>query len=137
MSLPGMTMPGNFTARLDRVEAEFALRRLAHDYCVGADHRDRVRWEAIWATDAAWEIGPDRIFVGFDAICAAVEQQWRTFPIMPPPTTQWTSTVTARRGDPMSWSWPSFPTADGVLEEAPTKTNTAARKGYGASHGAG
>ena len=82
MSLPGMTMPGNFTARLDRVEAEFALRRLAHDYCVGADHRDRVRWEAIWATNAAWETGPDWIFIGFDAICAAVEQQWRTFPIM-------------------------------------------------------
>ncbi|WP_405835199.1 nuclear transport factor 2 family protein [Streptomyces sp. NBC_01518] len=77
-----MTMLGNFTARLDRVEAEFALRRLAHGYCVGADHRDRLRWEAIWATDAVWETGPDRIFIGFDAICAAVEQQWRTFPVM-------------------------------------------------------
>ncbi|WP_443043503.1 nuclear transport factor 2 family protein [Streptomyces sp. NBC_00358] len=55
---------------------------MAHDYCVGADHRDRVRWETIWTTDAVWETGSDRIFTGIDAIRAAVEQQWQTFPIM-------------------------------------------------------
>jgi hypothetical protein len=77
-----MTTLGDLAARLDRVEAELALHRLAHNYCIGADHRDRVRWEAIWTTDAVWETGPDRIFTGIDAVRAAVEQQWRTFPIM-------------------------------------------------------
>jgi hypothetical protein len=83
-------------ARLDRIEAELDLRRLAHDYCVGADHRDRARWEAIWTRDAVWETGPDRIFTGLDAICAAVEQQWRTFPIMQHATANHTVDI---RGD--------------------------------------
>lgn len=77
-----MTTLEALAARLDRVEAELALHRLAHDYCVGADHHDRLRWEAVWALDAVWETGPHRVFVGLEAICAAVEQQWRTFPVM-------------------------------------------------------
>jgi hypothetical protein len=68
--------------RLERVEAQLALHRLAHDYCVGADHRDLPRWTSVWTTDAVWETSPDRRFVGIDAIRAAVEEQWRTFPIM-------------------------------------------------------
>jgi hypothetical protein len=67
--------------RLERVEAELALHRLAHD-CIGADHRDLGRWTSAWTTDAVWETSPDRRFVGIEAICAAVEDQWRTFPIM-------------------------------------------------------
>jgi ketosteroid isomerase-like protein len=58
------------------------LQRLAHDYCVAADHRDRARWDAVWTRDAVWETGPDRIFTGIEAIRAAVERQWQTFPIM-------------------------------------------------------
>ncbi|MFG1810442.1 nuclear transport factor 2 family protein [Streptomyces sp. NPDC049040] len=77
-----MTTLEDLAARLDRVEAELALHRLAHDYCVGADHHDRLRWEAVWALDAIWEISPNRVFRGLEAICAAVEQQWRTFPFM-------------------------------------------------------
>jgi ketosteroid isomerase-like protein len=69
-------------ARLDRVEAELALHRLAYDYCAGADHRDLPRWAAIWTTDAVWQTGPDQAFTGIDAICAAVQQQWRVFPLM-------------------------------------------------------
>ncbi|MEU0563223.1 nuclear transport factor 2 family protein [Dactylosporangium sp. NPDC006015] len=68
--------------RLERVEAELALRRLAHDYCIGADHRDMPRWASVWTADAVWETGPDRTFIGLDAICAAVQSQWNTFPIM-------------------------------------------------------
>ncbi|MEY9890126.1 hypothetical protein ABIA31_003784 [Catenulispora sp. MAP5-51] len=68
--------------RLDRVESELALHRLAHDYCVGADHRDLARWESVWAPDAVWEAGPDRVLTGIDAICAAVREQWETFPVM-------------------------------------------------------
>ncbi|WP_097257815.1 nuclear transport factor 2 family protein [Streptomyces sp. Ag109_G2-15] len=59
------------------------MHRLAHDYCVGADHRDPVRWEAIWTADAVWETSSDQIFTGIEAIRAAgVEQQWQAFPIM-------------------------------------------------------
>jgi hypothetical protein len=68
--------------RLERVEAQLALHRLAHDYCIGADHRDLQRWTSVWTTDAVWETSPDRRFTGIDAICAAVRDQWRTFPIM-------------------------------------------------------
>jgi ketosteroid isomerase-like protein len=74
-------------ARLDRVETQLALNRLAHDYCIGADHRDLARWSSIWTPDAVWETGPDRIFTGIAAIRAAVQQQWRTFPIMQHATT--------------------------------------------------
>lgn len=81
------------TGRLDMVEAELALHRLVHDYCVGADHRDRLRWEAVWALDAVWEASPDRVFTGLDAICFAVEQQWRTFPVMQHSTTNHTVAI--------------------------------------------
>jgi hypothetical protein len=77
-----VTTVEELAARLDRVEAELALHRLAHDYCVGADHRDRARWEAVWTADAVWDAGPDHVFTGIEAICAAVEQQWQAFPVM-------------------------------------------------------
>ncbi|WP_330309867.1 MULTISPECIES: nuclear transport factor 2 family protein [unclassified Streptomyces] len=77
-----MTTLQDLAARLDRVETELALHRLAHDYCVGADHRDPVRWKAIWTADAVWETSSDQIFTGIEAIRAAVEQQWQAFPIM-------------------------------------------------------
>lgn len=69
-------------ARLDRVEAELAMHRLVHDYCVGADHRDLQRWRSVWTQDAVWDTGPDRVYLGLDAICQAVEKQWQEFPIM-------------------------------------------------------
>jgi len=69
-------------ARLERIEAELALRRLAQQYCVAADHRDLELWRAVWTPDAVWETSPDRVFSGIDAICAAVRQQWQAFPIM-------------------------------------------------------
>jgi len=69
-------------ARLDRVESELALHRLAHDYCIGADHRDLPRWESVWTSDAGWEAGPDHVLTGIDAIRTAVREQWETFPVM-------------------------------------------------------
>jgi hypothetical protein len=75
---------GMLAERLDRVEAELALRRLVHDYCVGADHRDLDRWREVWTEDAVWETSPepDRIYQGRAAICEVVEGQWETFPVM-------------------------------------------------------
>ncbi|CCH31099.1 nuclear transport factor 2 family protein [Actinosynnema sp. NPDC047251] len=77
-------MSDDLLARLDRLEAELALRRLANEYCVAADHRDLELWRAVWAPDAVWATGPapERIFTGVAAICAAVQWQWRTYPLM-------------------------------------------------------
>jgi hypothetical protein len=72
----------DLAARLDRVESELALHRLVHDYCIGADQRDLGRWESVWAPDAVWEAGPDRVITGIGAIRATVQEQWETFPVM-------------------------------------------------------
>jgi ketosteroid isomerase-like protein len=77
-----MTTIDELGRRLDRLEAELALHRLAHDYCIGADHRDLPRWESVWTDDAVWETSPDQTFTGIDAIRDAVQAQWDTFPIM-------------------------------------------------------
>ncbi len=50
-----MTTIEQLAARLDRVETQLALHRLAHNYCVGADHRDLARWASVWTPDAVWE----------------------------------------------------------------------------------
>ncbi|MEU2587333.1 nuclear transport factor 2 family protein [Streptomyces avermitilis] len=70
--------------RLERVETELALRRLVHDYCIGADHQDAERWSNVWTEDAVWETGsdPERIYRGRAEIREAVELQWATFPVM-------------------------------------------------------
>jgi hypothetical protein len=81
-------------ARLDRVESALALHRLAHDYCVGADHRDLGRWESVWTADAVWEAGPDHVMTGIDAIRNAVLEQWETFPLMQHATANHTVEVT-------------------------------------------
>lgn len=85
-----MTTMDELAERLDRVEAELALHRLVYDYCVGADHRDRERWTSVWAPDAVWQVGPDLAFTGVDEIIAAVERQWRFFPVMQHATTNHT-----------------------------------------------
>ena len=82
VSLHRVTAIEDLARRLDRVEAELALHRLAYDYCIGADHRDLGRWTSAWTADAVWETSPDRRFVGIEAIREAVQDQWRTFPIM-------------------------------------------------------
>jgi hypothetical protein len=87
VSLHRVTTIEDLARRLERVEAELALHRLADDYCIGADHRDLGRWTSVWTADAVWETSPDRRFVGVQAIRAAVQVQWRTFPIMQHATT--------------------------------------------------
>ena len=72
----------SLSQRLDRLEAQVALHRLAHEYCIGADERDRDLWAAVWTPDASWETSPDRTFTGVQNICAAVQAQWDAFPIM-------------------------------------------------------
>lgn len=71
-------------ARIERLEAELALRTLAHRYCIAADHRDLDLWRTVWTADAVWETGadPEHVHTGIDAICAAVRRQWQAFPLM-------------------------------------------------------
>lgn len=79
-----MTTLDELAARLDRLETELALHRLAHRYCVGADRRDVECWESVWTADAVWETSQEEesIFRGIEAIRAAVRQQWIAFPVM-------------------------------------------------------
>jgi hypothetical protein len=69
-------------ARLERVETELALRRAAQQYCVAGDLRDLELWRGVWTPDAVWELSPEMVFTGIDAICETVERQWQMFPTM-------------------------------------------------------
>lgn len=69
-------------ARLERVETELALRRAAHQYCVAGDLRDLELWRGVWTPDAVWELSPEMVFTGIEAICETVERQWQMFPAM-------------------------------------------------------
>jgi ketosteroid isomerase-like protein len=77
-----MSASENLEARLDRLETELELHRLAQDYCIAADHRDAQLWASVWAHDAVWETRPEAVFTGIAEITRAVETQWRTFPLM-------------------------------------------------------
>ena len=68
--------------RLDHVETELALLRLAQDYCIGADQRDAARWRSVWTEHAVWQVNSDLAYRGVEEIEAAVAAQWRTFPVM-------------------------------------------------------
>ena len=75
-----MTDLTKLAARLDRIETELELHRLAQNYCVAADHRDLDLWRTVWTPDAVWETSADRVYTGIDAICTAVLEQWRALP---------------------------------------------------------
>jgi len=66
--------------RLDRIESELAIRRLAAEYCHGADKRDLDRFLAVWAPNAVWQVGDDPGHEGREAIARVVRAQWATFP---------------------------------------------------------
>lgn len=68
--------------RLDRIETELALHRLAQNYCIAADHRDAQLWATVWTDDAEWVVRPDAVLTGIAEILSAVETQWATFPLM-------------------------------------------------------
>lgn len=67
----------DLVARLDRVESELAIRRLAADYAHGADKRQIDRFLSVWHDDGVWVAGDE--FSGHDAIRQAVERQWDGF----------------------------------------------------------
>jgi hypothetical protein len=66
-------------ARMDRIESELAIRRLAAEYCHGADKRDLDRFLAVWAPSAVWQMGDEVRYEGREAIAEVVRAQWATF----------------------------------------------------------
>lgn len=86
--LPMVTLQ-ELADRLERVETEVALHRLAADYCIGADQVDLARFTTIWTSDALWNAAGDDSdddeyrFRGTDAITTALKGQWATLPRMP------------------------------------------------------
>jgi len=50
-----------------------SIRRLLHAYGDAVLARDEAAWAALWTHDGVWELGPDRINRGRDAVVA----QWR------------------------------------------------------------
>lgn len=68
--------------RVERLESEQAIRRVAHDYCVGADQRDAGRWLGAWTPDAVWQVSADRAMSGQAEILTGVQRQWESFPQM-------------------------------------------------------
>ncbi|MBA3289296.1 MAG: nuclear transport factor 2 family protein [Acidimicrobiia bacterium] len=64
-------------ARLDRLEAESALRRLGSDYCQGFDKRDWDRFAGVWHEDAVWVVvGAGVQFEGLEAIVEQARRMW-------------------------------------------------------------
>ena len=49
------------------------IQRLAHRYADAVVHRDPVRWTAVWADDALWDLGRGRRVEGR----AAIVDMWR------------------------------------------------------------
>ncbi len=78
----------DLAARLEQVETQLALHRLAADYCVGADQEDMDRFAGVWTDAALWDAAgddpedEDHRFRGLESILAAVRGQWATFPRM-------------------------------------------------------
>lgn len=66
-------------ARIDRLESESALRRLAAEYCHGADKWNLERFLGVWTDDAVWVLSDVVSYVGRDAIARVVERQWEAF----------------------------------------------------------
>jgi hypothetical protein len=69
----------NTEDRLDRIESELAIHRLASEYCHGADRRDLDRFLAVWAPTAVWQMSDEVRYEGLEAIASVVQAQWRTF----------------------------------------------------------
>ena len=64
-------MDADARAAVDRLLSESEITRLVHEYCHGVDKRDAGRFMSVWSSDAVWQVGPDEVFRGDDAILAA------------------------------------------------------------------
>lgn len=80
-------------ARLERVEAELAIRRLVAEYAHGGDKRDLRRFLAAFHPDAVWDVGTAR-FTGHAEMADAIERQWAGQPQMHHWTTNHSLTLT-------------------------------------------
>ena len=72
-------MDADARAAIDQLVSQQEITRLVHEYCHGVDKRDPGRFMAVWAADAVWQVGPDDVHRGHDAILAAAQRQWDAF----------------------------------------------------------
>ncbi|WP_336922127.1 nuclear transport factor 2 family protein [Aquipuribacter sp. SD81] len=72
-------MDNDARAALDLLLSESQITRLVHEYCHGVDKRDADRFMAVWSHDAVWQVGPEQVFRGHDAILDAAKRQWDAF----------------------------------------------------------
>jgi ketosteroid isomerase-like protein len=72
-------MVSDLERRLDLIESELALHRLAAEYCHGADKRDLDRFLQVWTQDASWILSDEVSLKGPDAIASVVQRQWDAF----------------------------------------------------------
>jgi len=64
-------------SRIERLEAESAIRRLVADYCHGFDKREWDRFVGVWHDHAVWAIVDAGVeFVGVPAIVAQGKSMW-------------------------------------------------------------
>jgi uncharacterized protein (TIGR02246 family) len=59
---------GSPSERTTRQDDADAIRRLLHAYGDAVLARDALEWGGLWTDDATWELGPDRVLHGRDAI---------------------------------------------------------------------
>lgn len=72
-------MDADARAALDLFLSESEITRLVHEYCHGVDKRDPDRFMSVWAEEAVWQVGPEQVFRGRDAILDGARRQWDAF----------------------------------------------------------
>lgn len=66
--------------RIDHLESVQAITRITNEYCQALDKRDIKRFLSLWAPDAVFQLAPDQVFEGTDAIRGLVEEGiWPAF----------------------------------------------------------
>ncbi|MDR7303960.1 nuclear transport factor 2 family protein [Haloactinomyces albus] len=66
----------DIAVRIERIEAQEAIRRLVYEYSHGFDKREPDRFVAVWTENAFWSAGPGHEASGRTAIREAAEAMW-------------------------------------------------------------
>jgi uncharacterized protein (TIGR02246 family) len=63
--------------RIQALEDERDIRRLASEYCHGFDRRLPERFASVWHEDAVWRVHPEQEVTGRAAIVAQANAMWQ------------------------------------------------------------
>jgi ketosteroid isomerase-like protein len=111
-----LSTPIDQEKRLQLLEDESALRRLAYEYCHGLDKRNVERFLDVWHDDARWISGPlFGNFIGKEEIRRGlVETMWPAFKQLHHWTTNFVVDIDGDRAYGLSDMYFAAPRADGV-----------------------